>query len=324
MSDEDLLGYLFDTLEAPDIERIERELEADELARARLEELRRVNRLLAEDDNIDPPMGLAANTLNLVQRQIVADDRAAVAVAGKEWGETGSKMRAVDFAVVASVLGLAAVLVLPAIATLRGDQARLACADNMRQLGVAISSYAHTENGHIPFIAPNGMLDNAGAFTVALKERELLGNVRHIICPGSNAGVAIVPSVDELRQAAASDPDRVKTLKRYMGGSYGYLMGFDQFGIYYGRSLADKTMPLVADRPPRGEEGISSPNSPNHGYSGQNILFADGSVRWLPSPIWRGENFFINNIGSVAAGLSPYDLVIGLSEAQPHPPSREQ
>jgi anti-sigma factor RsiW len=49
MSDEDLLGYLFDAVDAPEAERIERELESDPLARARLEELRRVNRLLAED-----------------------------------------------------------------------------------------------------------------------------------------------------------------------------------------------------------------------------------------------------------------------------------
>jgi len=322
MSDEDLLGYLFDALELPEMERIERELENDPLARDRLEELRRVNRLLAEDDNIDPPMGLAANTLNLVQRQIVADDRAAVAV--KEWGEPASKMRAVDFAVVASVLGLAAVLVFPAIATLRGDQARLACADGLRSLGVAINTYANTESGQLPFIAPNGVMGNAGAFTVALKERELITNVRHLICPGSNAGVVLVPSLDELQKAVTADPDRLPTLRRYMGGSYGYLMGFDQFGIYYGRRLVDNAMPLISDRPPRGEEGISSPNSPNHGYSGQNILFADGGVRWLPSPIWRGENYFINNAGTVAAGMSPSDLVLGMSEASPHPPNRGQ
>jgi hypothetical protein len=312
MSDEELLGYLFDALELPETERIERELENDPLARVRLEELRRVNKLLAEDDNIDPPMGLAADTLNLIQRQVVAADRAAV----KEWAEPASRMRAVDFAVVASVLGLAAVFVFPAIATLRGDQARLMCADGMRVLGVAINAYSQTENGQLPYIAPNGPLSNAGAFTVALKERDLIPNVRRLICPGSNAGVVLVPTMKELREAIA-EPERLATFQRYMGGSYGYLMGYEQWGIYYGRRMMPENQPIMTDRPPRLEDGLASPNSPNHGYTGQNVLFADGGVRWLPSPNWRSDHFFLNDAGTVAAGRSSNDLVIGVSEANP-------
>jgi hypothetical protein len=314
MSDEDLLGYLFDALEAPEIERVERELERDPLARARLEELRRVNRLLAEDDNIEPRMGLAADALNLIQRHVAAADRAAA----REWAaEPASKMRAVDFAVVASVLGLAAVLVLPAIATLRGDQARMTCADYLRSLGVAINVYSTTENGQLPYVAPDGPLGNAGSYSVALRQRELIPNVRHLLCPAANAGVVMVPTFAEL-QKAASDPDRLATLKRYMGGSYGYLMGYQHGGVYHGRRKAREDVPILADRPPRGEEFMASPNSPNHGYMGQNVLFADGGVRWLPSPFWRTENFFLNNDGTVGAGLTASDMVIGLSEQVPH------
>jgi len=313
MSDEDLLGYLFDAVDAPEAERIERELEADPLARARLKDLRRLNPLLAKDDNIAPPMGLAADTLNLVQRTAVAADRAAI----REWSEPSSKMRAVDFAVVASVLGLAAVLVFPAIATLRGDQARLTCADGLRALGVAINLYSNTEGGQLPYVAPNGPLNNAGSFTVALRQRELIPNLRHLICPASNVGVVMVPTFDEVERAAA-EPDRLKTLRHYMGGSYGYLMGYVQDDVYRGRKISSEPVPILSDRPPRDEEMLSSPNSPNHGFAGQNVLFADGGVRWLPSPNWRSENFFQNNLGRVAAGLSPNDLVIGGSDASPH------
>jgi len=312
MSDEELLGYLFDAVDASDSERIERELEKDPLARARLEELRRVNQLLAEDDNIDPPMGLAANTLNLVQRQIAATDRAAT----REWSEPASRMRAVDLAVVASVLGLAAVLVFPAIATLRGDQARLTCADGLRALGVAINVYSNTEHGQLPFVAQTGLLSNAGSFSVSLKERELIPDLRRLICPGSNAGVVMVPTFDELQKSTA-DPERMATLKRYMGGSYGYLMGYEEHGVYHGREMSAESLPILSDRPPRGDEMLGSPNSPNHGFAGQNVLFADGGVRWLPSPNWRSEDFFRNNAGTVAAGLTRNDLVIGGSEASP-------
>jgi hypothetical protein len=314
MSDEDLLGYLFDAVEPSDSERIERELEKDPLARARLEELRRVNRLLAEDDNIDPPIGLAANALNLVQRHMVAADRAAT----REWSEPVSRMRAVDFAVVSSILGLAAVLVFPAIATLRGDQARLTCADGMRALGVALNVYSKTENGQLPFVDQKGPLSNAGSYSVALKERELIPNLRHLICPGSNIGVVMVPTFEEL-QRAANDPDRMKTLKRYMGGSYGYLMGYQDAAGYHGRTLSKDALPILSDRPPRGEEMLGSPNSPNHGYAGQNVLFADGGVRWLPGPTWHSENFFQNNYGRMAAGMNLNDLVIGASDDSPHP-----
>ena len=319
MSDEDLLGYLFDAQDASESERIERQLDDDPVARARLEELRRVNRMLAEDDNIEPPMGLAADTLNLIQRHVVASDRLAV----REWAEPPSKMRAVDFLVVASVLCLAAVLVFPAIATLRGDQARLACADGLRALGIAMNMYANTERGELPYVAPNGPLGNAGAFAVALRERELIPTTRRLICPGSNTGVVLVPTFGEL-QKSMEDPERFATLKRYMGGSYGYLMGYDRYGIYYGRRVQNEpeNLPILSDRPPRIEEALGSPNSPNHGQMGQNVLFADGGVRWLPSPFWRQENFYLNDSGTVAAGKSPNDIVIGVSEAVPYPSLR--
>ena len=74
----------------------------------------------------------------------------------------------------------------------------------------------------------------------------------------------MVPTFEEL-QRAVNDPDRMKTLKRYMGGSYGYLMGYQDAAGYHGRTLSKDALPILSDRPPRGEEMLGSPNSPNHG-----------------------------------------------------------
>jgi hypothetical protein len=313
MTDEDLLGYLFDALDVADQERIEQELERDELARARLDELRRVTLLLAEDDHIHPPLGLAASTLSLVQRAEMAAER-------PEWSEPRFRLRALDFAVVASILCIAAVLVFPAIATLRGDQSRLVCADRLRQIGVAIAAYADQESGQLPYVAASGPMSNAGSFTVALKARDLIPTLATLLCPSANNGVVLVPEREEVLSAEV-DPDRdqIRRLRAHMGGSYGYQLGYDEGGAYHGRTVGKGQLAIVSDRPPRPDEMIQSTNSPNHHFQGQNVLFADGAVRWLPNPFMGRDNLFLNDSGTVAAGLCASDIVIGVSEATPHP-----
>jgi prepilin-type processing-associated H-X9-DG protein len=72
--------------------------------------------------------------------------------------------------------------------------------------------------------------------------------------------------------------------------------------------------PIMADRPPA--EGLLL-NSINHGGTGQNVLFADGSVQFLANRTRGGDDIFINRAGRVAAGLDAADIVLGYSAARP-------
>jgi prepilin-type processing-associated H-X9-DG protein len=73
--------------------------------------------------------------------------------------------------------------------------------------------------------------------------------------------------------------------------------------------------PIMADSPPA--EGVLS-NSINHGGSGQNVLFADGHVTFLPKrTLGAGDDIFVNRDGQVAAGVDASDIVLGHSGARP-------
>ena len=131
-----------------------------------------------------------------------------------------------------------------------------------------------------------------------------------------------VPDQNEFL-AALDEPVRTAQLRRHMGGSYGYLLGFVDGGRFAGfekssRQRADQ-QPVASDRPPRFDEMLSNVNSPNHRGDGQNVLYADGNIRWLPSPRFASDNLFLNNSCTVGAGLNLRDTVIGVSEATPFP-----
>lgn len=317
MSD-DLLGYLFDTLDLEEQKAIEERLEREPALRAELERLRQLTCPLATDDIIEPPLGLAARTVEAIQRgePIQPIPLTASIPTTREWPESAPRMRAVDFVVAASVLGIAAMLVFPAIASLRGDQARILCTEQLRKVGVALAMYAQQESEQLPFVAPSGPTNNAGIFALSLKARELVTDPRTFLCPAAANGIVLLPEpLKYLSDNSAFDRERIRM---YMSGSYGYMLGYHANGIHQGFARASDNHPVVADRPPRSDE-VHFVNSPNHQDTGQNVLYADGSVRWLPSRIVVYDDIFRNRNCEVAAGVDASDVVIGASEATPYP-----
>lgn len=310
MSD-DILGYLFDALEPAEQEAIEKRMETDPAFREQVEAMRRWSRPLAEDDGIFPPPGLAERTIDAVARETQVHEV-------NEWAEPPHRMSVVDFAVLATALTLVAILVLPAIATLRGDQARMACAEHLRRLGVALHAYANQESNQLPFVHPTGPYNHAGIYSLALKSKELLLDGRDLVCPSANSAVVLVPDIDEYAKLI-DKPDHLERYRRHMGGSYGYVLGYQENGAHHGFHWRGGNMPLIADRPPRGEETITFNNSPNHANMGQNVLFSDGSVRWLTTRMVGNDDIYYNRRREVGAGLGSDDVSIGSSEATPYP-----
>ena len=60
-------------------------------------------------------------------------------------------------------------------------------------------------------------------------------------------------------------------------------------------------------------------NSANHGGTGQNVLFLDGSVRFCPTRTvgLSGDDIYLNRVGRQAAGLDAADTVLGSSASSP-------
>lgn len=316
MSKDDLIGYVLDASDPAEHAAIEQRLERDPKLRQRVEEIRQTLVPLAADDPIPVPEGLAERTIAFVfgRRRISATQDAPAC---------RSTWRPVDLAVASGILAIAAAMVIPAIAALHGDHDRLLCAERLRSLGVALAMYGQFENGHLPYVAPEGPLNNAGVFASLLKSRDLLTDVRQLICPSSNNSVVIVPTMEQYlaEQLNLTQLDR---LRRLMAGSYGYVMGFANGEAHSGVRLPSGSQIVLADRPCRAsEQATPLGNSPNHADLGQNVLFADGAVRWLASRVYAGDDIYANQAGRAAAGVGRQDTCLGVSEAVPYPAGAE-
>lgn len=320
---DDLIGYLLDALEPSEQDRIERRIDEEPRAREELERLRAAIVPLAWDDAIEPPAGLAARTLSAIET--VAGATAAAPGAGlpppvRDVASGPNRFRAIDVITAGGVIAAALVLILPAISNLRVDQDRIVCAERLRSLGVALAMYADVERGRLPFVSPAGPMNNAGIFSVMLKARDLLPTARSLVCPSANNLVVSVPSVEQYL-GGQSNPHVNDRYRRLMAGSYSYPVGYQEDGRHEGVLRGDGYLPVLADRPARPGEATAllKGNSPNHGGRGQNVLYADGRVRWLPTPMAGKDNIFLNDACMVGAGNGPGDAVLGVSEATPYP-----
>jgi prepilin-type processing-associated H-X9-DG protein len=102
-----------------------------------------------------------------------------------------------------------------------------------------------------------------------------------------------------------------------MGGDYGYSLGHMVDGRY--EPTHDDARPrfaLMADVPNDGQPQLQSLN---HGGRGQNVLFEDGHVAFLPSakPNAAADDLFRNDSGQVAAGDHANDAVVSASGTRP-------
>lgn len=308
----DLVGYLLDAL--PDDERaaVEAALQGDPALRAKVQTLRATLRPLAIDEDLDPPPGLADRTI------AAARNPAFTVARTTDWSATSPRIRFLDLVVVASVLLLAAIIILPAIASLRGEEGRLACADNFRQYYASLANYCSVENGQYPTGGPSGSLNNAGSVALILHVQGFLPQVRVLACPMADSAVVFVPKLAEYL-AQPTDSALRRIYRRDMGGSYGYALGHQSGGEYHAPQLQGDHSPIASDRPARAHEDLEPGNSPNHGRLGQNVLFADGHVQFLSSPYYGHDNYFRNAAGRIGAGLNEFDACIGVSEATPFP-----
>lgn len=232
----------------------------------------------------------------------------------------------IDMAVVASLITTAVVLILPAISASRAASQRLACQNNLRNLGLQLQEFAEISPNHaVPRVATSGPRGAAGVYAVALKDRELLRNDRTVICPTSNLAEFTsrfeIPSFAELD---AATPESLPRIQRTMGGSYGYNLGYlvEGEGLRAPRMQSRSQYPLMSDAPrPIDWRGTLVSSGPQHGRSGDNILFEDGRVQAvsgsnaLPWP----DHPFINRSGLVAAGEDAEDVVIAESSARAIP-----
>jgi len=317
---EQLLGSLLGALDEDEQSALDAQLERDAECRKELALLRRrMEPLAALRINYDPPPGLAERTCRFVAAHIASpasaiSKRLSPEVAPPSWV---GRMTKLDMAMAATVLVAASLLIFPALANSRFSARRAACQDNLEELGKSLAHYSQTNGGYFPRIPTQGKLATAGIYAPVLYQNKLITDVSRVVCPDSSLVAQRnsfhIPTYSELELAPNS---QVVDLRPTMGGSYGYNLGYTRDGSYYPtKNLYRDNFAIMSDSP----SDRPDHQSENHGGRGQNVLFENGSVKFVTQSKPEGSNddIFTNDAGQVAAGLQQNDSVIGASKTAP-------
>lgn len=327
---EQLLGYLLGALEDGEQEALEQQLRHDAELREELAKLHQALRpLRAGKVEFTPPAGLAERTCEAVFAPVAPPLASAAAEEPVRpvphlrepvpvVGGGGGGWRWIDLAVGASILVAGFLLIFPAIVNSRFQAQITACQENLRQVGVALAQYSLHHNGYFPPVPAEGRLAAAGVYAPTLLEGGYLTEARLVSCPAVAAGRREPLAIPTLSQLKAMEPGESLTqVQRTMGGDYGYSLGHMVDGVYEPtRNQSRPQFALMADTPNYGQPQFQSLN---HGGRGQNVLFEDGRVAFLPTaqPNAEADDVFLNDIGYVAAGTHQNDSVVSASGKRP-------
>lgn len=325
--DDNLIGYLLNALDSDTRRETEEYLLTSPEAREELDRLREALEPLESDrDTEDPPSGLWARTLaRVAEHQCRHLSSAPRRLAIRSEATHRSWWRRADVLVAASILLCVSLMVPPILAKIRYQRDIVACQNNLHDFYFALNEYSSRHHGNFPDVATAAPapFNVAGNFVPMLKEEGLLSETVSVQCPAY--GRSAHPQYT-LHDLLSMDPDELDTRVWNLAGSYAYSLGYrDAAGEHGPRLDSDRLSsmrPIMADRPPRDIVLGAISNSPNHGGTGQNVLFMDGhcvfcTQRVLPCSAGGFDDIYLNQDNQVQAGRSPWDTVLGESAAQP-------
>jgi hypothetical protein len=185
---------------------------------------------------------------------------------------------------------------------------------NLQQLGQSFAQYASLNPSYpYPPSEPSGT--HAGTFAALLHDAGVLRDLSILDCPYNGPcshHIKDLPSFEQLEQIRRTDPERYKHLLCW---DYAYNVGYRHNSGRPGplESRLAMAIPVVADQPDHANYArILEGNSPNHGRRGQNVLYSDGSARFLPTrrigP--KDPDLYLNNRRELHAGVDQQDSVL--------------
>src|SRR5690242_6440599 len=112
----------------------------------------------------------------------------------------------IELLAVIAIIAILAALLLPALTTAKGQAQRIACVSNLRQVGIAMHTYASDNNGRIPygpkappFTNPSDFYPSTGAPTSLISlqtgdsvglglmlKQQLASEPKVLFCPGTD------------------------------------------------------------------------------------------------------------------------------------------
>jgi len=216
----------------------------------------------------------------------------------------------IDLVGVLAVIGTLAAILLPALARGRETARRHSCAANLMQLGVALRLYAEDNDGEIPWSGGNESADCLmkliGDYGVGLLQFH---------CPSSANSM--------LKEYVRSEDIRAEyPWNNSLGCAVGLRASYDYLGAYTAEPIQVPQFPrpvpqlaIMWDvftplKPGTMEFEDSSLRDPdrwralsNHIPGGGNVLFLDGSVRFITNAEWYRNNWLVKS--DVALNADP-------------------
>ncbi len=316
--DENLVGYLLKSLEPDEQRAVEAHLEAHPESRAKLEQLERALAPLAADaEDPEPPPGLALAALARVAEHKCRPLPAAPRPVREQPAATGwFRLRRADALAAAALLVVAAGLALPALVRVYEARDRAACAENLHQVWGALAAYSDQRPGRpFPMVESSGPRSVAAVFVPLLRDAGTLDGTFRVACPARPEPTPVAnASLADLEAAYQRGGEEYGRLARNLAGGYAYSLGYRDGATLAGlRAGDDNALPVVADFSP------GDGNSPNHGGTGQNVLYIGGNVRWCAARTvgFAGDDIYVNKHNQIHAGEGRVDTVLGPGDASP-------
>lgn len=365
---EDLLGYLLGALEPAEMHRVSEWIKSDPEAQRLLAEIERSLRPLEDGFRaVEPPSDdLLARTLAAIPEgtppnedespsdgmlneafaapSAMPGSPARVTLAdidlSREPSGVTSRWNWMDS--VGSLLSVAVLLalLLPTLAAGRFQSRKVACQNQLRELGTALMQYVYRDHqGRLPQIAQSGPQAFAGVYSIRLADAGLLpdGGVRW--CPSadmpilnakssgvdsdvstvSSASLSLdcLPKISELKSLDVND---LQWVQRYAGGHYTYTLGVlgDQ-GYASPRYEARTAFAVMSDAPIGPADQSDASVRFSHGDQGMNVLFEDGAVRFIRASALGSmpDHPLLNHDGDSEAGVNIDDASLAPSWRPP-------
>lgn len=316
-----IIGYLLGALDAAELACFEAELKSNPELQAQVRAAERsLDILSCDEDDIDPPDGLAEATCDAILGCGNVHVRSyGQSLAGNrfERGSDDTSWSMLDIVVACCILLIACLLFSPAINNSRKHAQIATCQNNLRAIGNALIEYSGADpNGYFPKIPEQGKLSVAGMYRMALKDCGLLTDDSKYRCyANAESGEAIsvpLPTMDDVRRASGKALAVVQTR---MGGDYGYSLGYQKYGNLCGiKNLSRSNFPIMSDSPGRFGCEDSMRRSAH-----RNVLFESGGVRVVcnSTECWLGDSLYTNDRGEVSPGIHDADAVIAPSGTAP-------
>lgn len=184
----------------------------------------------------------------------------------------------VELLVVIGIIGLLMGILLPALGRAQEGARRTVCLSNLRQLGMAMITYADQHKGRLPNSNPPNTAydyDAINAVLVALNDR-FINSPKSFHCPSDQDPV----------------PDRIVTADYSLPNSA--RVSYDFYSVTWMPEFGPKLVripeaPLAWDL--NGGDPAPVNKDRNHGTRGGNVVYGDGHADWQPQATWDDGNW---------------------------------